>query len=286
MSGRVSVLVVNFNGGSTLETALEKWREVCPEWHELIVADNGSTDGSLDRAREQFPDAEILELGENLGFGTANNRAAERAEGDYLLLLNSDAWPLPGCVERLKSTLDQRPEVGLVCPRLVYADDRPQFHWAPVTSVLGEAIQIVRNRFESCPWVHRPWPSRGWFTAACVMVRKRAFQQIGGFDEGFFLYFEDVDLCLRLRQAGWRLVDEPAATAKHLKGGSQATAAGTSLHYRLGQARYYCKHRPRWEQQFIRRKILAKLKDRDDRRRLQEAFESRAFETHTQASPP
>ena len=275
MSSRVSVLVVNFNGGSTLGVALEKWQAVRSEWHELIIADNGSTDDSLKRAREQLPRAEILELGENLGFGTANNRAAERAEGDYLLLLNSDAWPEPGCIERLKSSLDSSPRVGLVCPRLSYPDGSCQFHWAPVTSVLGETIQIVRNRFESRPWVHQPWPGRGWFTAACVMVRKRAFEQIGGFDEDFFLYFEDVDLCLRLRRAGWRLIDEPEAKAVHLKGGSQTAASGTSLHYRLGQARYYRKHRPMWEQRLIRRKILAKLKDPADRNRLQQAFDLR-----------
>lgn len=274
MSGRVSVVVVNFNGGATLMSSLARLAAVRSEWHELIVADNGSTDGSLRLVDTEFPEAQILRLGANLGFGTANNRAAAQAEGDYLLLMNSDAWPLPGCIEQLGSTLDHQPEVGLVCPRLSYPDGEPQFHWAPMTSVLGEAIQTVRNRFEFRTWVHHPWRDRGWFTAACVMLRKQAFEQVGGFDEGFFLYFEDVDLCLRLRRAGWRLVDEPEVSAVHIKGGSQVGTSAASLHYRLGQARYYRKHRPAWEQRFMRRRILGKLDGPESRTLLNRVYDS------------
>ena len=274
---RISILVVNYNGGEVLGETLSSLMELRSEWHELILADNGSTDGSLHRAMVGFAEIQALKLGANLGFGTANNRAAALATGDYLMLVNSDARPAPGCLSRLKSVLDRHPEVGLVSPYLRYPDGRRQFHWAPTTSVFGEAVQMVRNRFESQPWVHRRFGrDRGWYTAACVLIRKTAFDAIGGFDEGFFLYFEDVDLCLRLRAAGWQLVDDPQASAVHIKGGSQAMAPSSAggLHYRLGQARYYRKHRPLWEQQFVRRKILRKMDDPEARILLERVYES------------
>lgn len=265
---RVSVLMVNFNGGEVLEDCVQKLMARRADWHELIIADNGSSDGSVARLEKSYPEIKTLRLGANLGFGTANNRAAAMAEGEYLLLLNSDAWPEEGCLPALRRALDQDPGLAWVSPRLIYPDGRPQFHWGPTTSIIGEAQQKLRNLFESRAWVHRLKPKNaGWFTAACGMVRRRAFEAVGGFDEGFFLYFEDVDLCLRLRRAGWRLDDRLEATAAHVKGGSQDGAGDPSagLHYRLAQARYYRKHRPRWEQRVIRWKILKRLSDAESR---------------------
>lgn len=265
----LSALIVNYNGGGLLAKAVARLEEASAGLDlEIIVADNGSVDGSLDALREN-PGVRLLELGENLGFGAANNRAAAAARSDRLLLINSDAWPEPGSLEKLLARLDADPRLALVAPRLVYPDGRPQFHWAPTTSIAGEAVQIVRNRFESRPLVHRLRLGAGWFTAACVLLRRRAFEEVGGFDEGFFLYFEDVDLCLRLRAAGWRLADAPEAAAVHVKGGSQPSGQ-SELHYRRGQLRYYERHRPAWENAFIRRKLRRKFKRRPepDRSRL------------------
>lgn len=279
----VSVLMVNYNGGEMLERALGHLSAVADEWDEVVLADNGSSDGSPARVQGAFPDIRLLRLGANLGFGTANNRAAAEAVGDYLLLLNSDAWPRPGTVDILRRHLDENETLGLVAPRLVYPDGSPQFNWAPTTSVIGETIQRVRNLFEPFPWVHRLRPATGgWFTAACALLRREAFEAVGGFDEDFFLYFEDVDLSLRLRRAGWGLT-EVDAEAVHVKGGSQvavsadgrpqAVTVGSQLNYRLGQARYYRKHRPLWEQRLMRLKIRRKLKDPEARILLDREYE-------------
>lgn len=275
----VSVLMVNYNGGEVLEQALRHLFSVRDEWHEVILADNGSSDGSPARVQAEFPDLRLLRLGANLGFGTANNRAAEEATGQYLLLLNSDAWPRPGALTALVRHLDENPRAALIAPRLVYPDGRLQFNWAPTTSVLGETIQRLRNPLEGISWLHRMQPAgRGWFTAACVLVRREAFEQVGGFDEDFFLYFEDVDLCLRLRAAGWDLKEATDAEAVHLKGGSQSATVGTQLNYRLGQARYYRKHRPQWEQRFLRRKIRRKLRDAEAQVLLDREYAQNPFE--------
>ncbi|MEO1367438.1 MAG: glycosyltransferase family 2 protein, partial [Acidobacteriota bacterium] len=239
----LTAVVVNYNGGALLRESIDRLlraaRDPAGETTgdalrmEIIVADNGSTDGSLGPLRDR-PGIRLLKLGENLGFGAANNRAVEIARADRLLLINSDAWPRPGALHALLARLDADPRLGLVAPRLAYPDGRPQFHWAPTTSVLGEALQMARNRVERFHLTHRLRPGAGWYTAACVLLRRRAFEDVGGFDEGYFLYFEDVDLCLRLRAAGWELADAPAASVVHVKGGSQP-AGQSELHYRRGQ---------------------------------------------------
>ncbi|RMH23582.1 MAG: glycosyltransferase family 2 protein [Acidobacteria bacterium] len=272
----ISVLIVSHQSRRHLERCLRSLPPV-GDGLEVIVADNASSDGSAELARRVLPAATVLELGENAGFGAANNRAAAAARGDRLLLLNPDAELEPGCLERLAAALDADPRLGLVAPQLRYPDGRRQFVWAPETGVLGEALQMVRNPFEDRAWNHRLVPpllrlltGPGWFTAACVLLRRSAFDAAGGFDESFFLYFEDVDLCRRLRRAGWRLRLVPEARARHVKG---AISGGTAyqLGYRRSQLRYYRKHRPAWEYRLLRFKLRHKfrrLPDPDLRARL------------------
>lgn len=272
----ISVLVVSHNTRQHLEHCLGTLTDQ-GGYGEILVVDNASTDGSPDLVRERFPEVRLLALDENLGFGAANNRAAAEARGDALLLLNSDAWLAGGALGTLRSALDADPSLGAVAPRLFFPDGRPQFHWAPPTGVWGEALQKLRNPFESRPWVHRPPPvglhrllGRPWYTAACLLVRRDAFEAVGGFDEAFFLYFEDVDLCLRLLDAGFRLASVDAATAFHVKGASRPSARG-EIEYRRSQLRFYRKHRPAWENTFLRAKLRRKfrrLEDPDLRRRL------------------
>ena len=284
---KVSVLMVNYNGGEVLERALGHLMAVEDQWHEVILADNGSTDGSLSRVQAEFPAVRILRLGANLGFGTANNRAAAEAEGDLLLLLNSDAWLKTDTLPALIQALDDHPKAALAAPSLVYPDGKPQFHWAPLTSVMGEAVQLIRNRLEGFSFIHRlRFGAVGWYTGACMLLRREAFQAVGGFDEDFFLYFEDVDLCIRLRRQGWDLVDVPEVQAVHVKGGSQGQSkVGTQLNYRLGQARYYRKHRPPWEQRFLRLKIRRKLPDAEARVLLDRVYQQDLSQDRSQDLP-
>lgn len=263
----ISAVIVNHNGGPILLQTLDRLARLGSVVGEVIVADNGSTDGSRDDIKRRHRNILLLELGRNLGFGPANNRAVAFARGEYVLLLNSDAWPAAGALEKLEQALATNPRLALACPLLFYPDGRPQFHWATSTGLFGEAFQKLRNRWEKLPLIHRlPWPG-GFYTAACVLVRKAAFDEIGGFDERFFLYFEDVDLCLRLRRAGWKLRTVPEAKAFHIKGASQRLQEGDvmpgELEYRRGQLAFYKKHRPAWELAWLRRHLKKKFLQRE-----------------------
>ncbi len=261
----ISVLVVNHDGRDHLRHCLERLAVQEETYGEIVVADNASSDGSPEMVREDFPSCRLLALGANVGFGAANNRAAEAARGDRLLLLNSDAWLDDGALPRLEAALDDDPRLALAAPELRYPDGRRQFAWAPETGVFGEALQMLRNRFEEKPWAHREPPhwlrpvlGPGWFSAACILVRRDAFEQAGGFDEKLFLYFEDVDLSVRLRREGWRLGNVPGAVAYHVKGGSRPSERG-EIEYRRAQLYYYRKHRPRWENRYLRFRMRRKF---------------------------
>lgn len=262
----ISALVVNHNAWHHLERCLEHLLGPSVSGiGEVVVADNASRDGSVEAVRRRFPGVRLLSFDENLGFGAANNRAAEVARGELLLLVNSDAWLEPGSLPALERRLRKDDSLAAVAPRLCYPDGRRQFHWAPATGVRGEALQKLRNRWEHRAFSHREPPrwcwwllGAPWYTAACLLVRRRAFEEIGGFDEGFFLYFEDVDLCVRWRRAGWGLATAGDALAYHVKGGSRRSWR-SELEYRRSQLRYYQLHRPPWEQAVIHRRLRRKL---------------------------
>lgn len=282
----ISVLIVNYNGHDHLVHCLERLAAQ-PEFHdEVIVVDNASDDGSAERVRTTFPECRLLELDRNVGFGGGNNLGAKLAQGDFLLLLNSDAWLEADALPRLLSALEEDPGLGLVAPQLRYPDGRLQFAWAPETGVVGEALQMLRNRFESRRLAHRmpprwlrPLLGPAWLSAACVLIRRSAFEAVGGFDENFFLYFEDVDLSRRLRQAGWRLGLVPEAKAYHVKGGSRPSARG-EIEYRKAQLTYYRKHRPAWENRLLRFKLrhkFSRTKPRELRQELLKILDAEAL---------
>ena len=261
----ITVIIANHNGEAYLDRCLESLGRP-DDSLEVILVDNASTDGSLDLVRSAFPSVKILERTDNIGFAAANNLAARRARGDFLLLLNADAWLEDGALSRLRKRLDADPRIALVAPTLRYPDGRLQFVWSPARGVLGEAIQVVRNRFEKRRWAHGSLAralarvaGRPWFTAACVLVRASAFAEVGGFDERFFMYFEDVDLCVRLESAGWRLAQEPTALVRHR--GGFANSRKVDDVYRPSQIRFYEKHRPPWEARMIERRLRRRYGD-------------------------
>lgn len=259
----ISAIVVNYNNIKYLPKCLASLRSSSLV-SEILLVDNASDDRSVAVVQERFADVKILAQKENLGFAAANNLAAGAATGDQLLLLNADAWVAGDAVKALVTKLAGQEGIGLVAPRLIYPNGSPQFCWSPDRSIVGECVQKLRNLAEEWRLTHN-WGdpllqkmfAGGWYSAACWLVRKSAFDQVGGFDRRFFLYFEDVDFCIRLRQAGWRLAAESAAVVVHVGGGSSPRNRA-EIAYRKSQLLFYREHRPPGELRLLKMYLRAK----------------------------
>jgi len=263
----VSAVVVHYGEAPWLDRCLASLVPPPGRDLEIVLAESPSEVPLPAWVRQRYPAVRVLRLEENAGFGAAVNRGAEATDGELLLVLNNDAWLDPGCLTALAARLEREPGVGWVSPRLFYPDGRPQMVWAPDQGLWGETLQRLRNRIDGrhpshqgpLPWLLARLGGPGWYTGACALVRRTAFEQVGGFDPGFFLYFEDADLCRRLREAGWVLALEPAARAFHASAGGER-GGFVAVEYRRGQLRYYRKHRPAWERAVLRRYLLAKYR--------------------------
>lgn len=249
---KVTAVVVSYNTRADLLRCLQSLAAVAPPL-EVVVVDNASADGSAAAVRAHHPAVRLVENSENVGFARASNQGLRMARAPYALLLNSDAVVTADAVASLSTLLDARPEAAVVGPRTLNPDGTPQVsfgldltplnEWRQRRLVLGvkrrqaEALRIVEavSRVEQEP---------DWVSGSCFLARVEALASVGFFDEEFFLYEEDVDLCVRLRQAGWRIVFTPRATVVHHLGRSMEQSPTRSrIEYHRSHLRYYRKHR-------------------------------------------
>jgi GT2 family glycosyltransferase len=233
----VSVIIVNYNGAHVLPRCLDAVSRAGGALHmEAVVVDNGSTDGSLEMADERGGWVRTIRLGHNTGFATANNAGASEARGRYLLLLNSDCFVRPGLFEALIRRLENESRCAVAGPRLLNPDGstQPSCHNFPAPLVFFLEQSMLWRLMRRVPFLasrldlaspHDRVRRVDWLAGACLMVRPEAFRQVGGFDRAFFFYWEEADLCFRLRQHGWSTVFDPAAEAVHVGGGSTSSPA-------------------------------------------------------------
>jgi GT2 family glycosyltransferase len=221
----VSIIIVSWNARNHLLNCLRSVHETISTMTcEIIVVDNGSTDGSPQAVREEFPQVKLLEQGANLGFAKGNNIGLEHASGRYDCLMNSDIVVQPGCLQALVEFMDANPVVGLCGPRLLNGDGTPQpscRRFPSLRNHLGRALFL--NRSLADPAYLRDAVSEVEVLAGSFWVaRPRTVAQVGKLDERFFIYGEDLDWCRRLRKAGWKLCFCPAARAFHFGGASSS----------------------------------------------------------------
>ena len=251
MTTGVSVVIVNWNTrrllGCCLQSILTTGEGLVGE---VIVVDNGSTDDSVAMVRERFPSVRLVENAGNEGFARANNRGVELARGDLVLLLNTDAFLAPGALRAMTELAESKPNAGLVGAQLRNPDGTFQASYTAFPTLWQELL--ILSGLGRALW--RPWyPSHGpdegaprvvdYVEGACMLVRRSAYRHAGGFDEGYFMYAEDVDLCRTLRDAGWEVWYQPAAVVTHLGGGSslQRKPEREGDLYR-SRVRYFRKH--------------------------------------------
>ena len=249
--GGVDVVVVSYNSAGELRDAVAPLAGV--SGINVIVVDNASRDDSLERVAD-LPVASIARE-TNDGFSAGCNAGWRVGRGRHVCFLNPDAALDPRGVAGLASTLDDDPGVGAVAPRIEEADGclAWSLRRAPrVRSTFARAL-FLHRLLPRATWTDdvvrdptaytRPW-SPDWVSGACIVVRREALESVGGWDEGFFLYGEDADLCARLRAAGWAIRFEPSVTARHL-GGRSAPRASLLPVLAQSRLRYAHKHRSR-----------------------------------------
>jgi len=228
----ISAILVSYNTRQmTLDSLQALAGELAGISAEIIVVDNASSDGSADAIRAAFPQIKVMQCGWNAGFGVANNLAMKEAKGRYLLLINTDAFVRPGAVRELTGYLDRHPKAALVGPRLLNADGSlqpscyrfpsPWRAWAEnlyISAMFGNDSSLGDYRH----WAHDRERIVDWVVGACCLVRREVYEQVGGFDERFFMYAEETDWQRRMRVAGWEIGFTPAAQVMHLGGASGA----------------------------------------------------------------
>ncbi|HEU5254080.1 MAG TPA: glycosyltransferase family 2 protein [Solirubrobacterales bacterium] len=229
----VCAIIVSHNGKRWLEAALSTLYASAGDLDlDVAVVDNGS-DGSAAYVGERFPRARTISCA-NRGFGAANNRALETADARYVLFLNPDTEFLGGSLEELVRRLDRRPDVGLAGVRQLGTDGSlaPSIRRFPSTlNMLAEAIGVERlpvlRRFLGervlAPGRYDRESHCDWTSGSFMLARAEALRQTGGFDERFFLFSEETDLCWRLREAGWEIVHLPLVTIRHFESERSAT---------------------------------------------------------------
>jgi GT2 family glycosyltransferase len=253
---RTSILLVTYRTYPELQACLRMLEEVVdPALDEVIVVDHAPDVAALHDLRSRFPLVRVLEHPENRGFGAGMNVAAQVARGDALLLMNPDTIAAPGLVDTLVNWLASHPQVAIVGPLVRSRDGRIE---ASARRFPGWSTVIGGRR----SWLTRLWPGNpaarrnlltgsavaapievDWVSGACLMIRRDAYAALGGFDEGFFMYWEDADLCRRAQAREWRVTYHPGASVTHLGArASMQRSRESVIAFHQSVYRYYLKH--------------------------------------------
>jgi len=228
----VSIIIISFNTRDLLRQCLNSVIEEASSMrNEILVVENASHDGSAEMVEREFPDVQLIRSDINLGFGNANNVALAQARGRYFVLLNSDAFLAPGALELAVRHMDEHPDCGLGGALLVGRDGAWQPSARTFHSVIGDAIVLtgLSGKFPKSKFFgrfDRTWADPNepaavdWVPGAFSIVRPEALHKIGRFDPAFFLYYEEVDLCRRLKRAGYSVWYWPDVVVTHIGGES------------------------------------------------------------------
>lgn len=221
----VGVAIVSYNTAPLLRRCLDS--VVADTSGPVLVVDNHSTDTSVELVRSEFPSVRVRAEAENRGYGAAANLAVAELGTRYVLLLNADTELTPGTVQALAAYLDDHPVVAMAGPRIVTATGRYESSVhrfpTPMALLLEESgMRRLLGLDRRNEWRAR---SADWILGAALVIRRQAFEAVGGFDETYFLYHEEVDLCHRLREAGWEIHYTPVATVHHVGGASTSQRA-------------------------------------------------------------
>jgi len=249
----ISIILVNYNGVDFLYDCLYSIKQFVEDSnYEVIIIDNASSDNSIKVIEDNFPLFRLICSPNNLGFGKANNLAVKYSRGEHLLFLNTDTILTENTPKILLDYLRKHEDIGAIGGRLTFKDGSFQLSYGKLPNLLVEFFYKIRVALDN-KW-HQIFSdfydkkySRvktvDWITGACLMIRRDVFQDLNGFDESFFMYFEDIDICKRINESGFKVLYYPETTLIHLLGGSgRSMKKGINTYYRESQLHYYQKH--------------------------------------------
>jgi GT2 family glycosyltransferase len=228
----LSILIVNWNSKELLRKCLLSIRGECASLAiQVVVVDGGSFDGCAEMIAAEFPEVEFVQSQENIGFGRSNNLGFARVTGEALLLLNPDTEVRPGAVHRLLAELKRLPEAGIVAPRLLNSDFTLQSSVHALPRPVRQALdaEVLRRLLSRLSW----WAPPADFAppgtvaveavaGACMLMWTKTFREVGGFSPEYFMYAEDMDLCLKVHRAGMLVYHVPRAEIVHHSGASSS----------------------------------------------------------------
>ena len=255
----VSVLVISYNTREMTLDCLRSLRDQTDTPHEVIVVDNNSQDGSAEAIAAEFPEIDLVARPDNLGFAGGNNLAATRARGTYILLLNPDTVVLDHAIERLVAFAERRPEAGIWGGRTVFADLslNPACCWQRMTlwntfcrtSGLTAIFRgsAIFNAEAYGSWQRDTERAVDIVQGSFFLIRRAFWNELGGFDPGFFMYGEEADLCLRARARGARPRMTPEAQIVHYGGASEKVRSDRMVKLLAGKMGLINRHFPAWQ---------------------------------------
>lgn len=249
----LTAIIVSYNTRDlTLRCLADLYADLGDTSAEVFLVDNGSADGSVAAVRGACPEVIVIEVGHNAGFAAANNLAMTRATGEFVLLLNTDAFVKLGAIRVMMGYLREHPRTAVVGPRLLNADGslQPSCYKFPNPAralcehtLLTAAFPNHRLLGDYRTWPHDVEREVEFVIGACMMVRRSAIDEVGMFDENFFMYSEETDWCRRFRNAGWAVAFVPGAEVVHLNGGSGKQQGERVFNeFGRGAERYIRKH--------------------------------------------
>ncbi len=253
----LSICILTLNSCDFLRECLKSIRQYPPKGeYEILVADNGSDDGTLAMLREEFPEVQVILNEENLGFSKPNNQMLRLAKGEFLLLLNPDTLLMEDCFNPQIQYLKANPEVGVSIPKVLNKDGSFQRQ-----SRRGEAtpVEVIGYFFKLGKLFPKSKVLNGYLqtwlpedevaevkavSGSCMFIRRETWQQVGDFDEQFFAYQEDSDYCKRARDKGWKVMYVPLSSIIHYggEGGSKAEPVKSIFEWHRSYFLYYRKH--------------------------------------------
>ena len=259
MTDPITIIIVSYNCCGPLRACLQSLAANTPP-HSLptsgiIVVDNASTDGTAAMVRTEFSSVTLIANEINRGFAAATNQGIAIAGAEYVLLLNPDTIATPTVVAGLLAIMEKDPRIGVCGPRILNPNGslQPSCRTFPTLGIMMADELGFRGRYRMKGWSHNETREVYQLMGACLLLRRRALDEVGLLDERFFMYFEEVDLCLRLKTAGWKVWFVHDITVTHVGGESSKSDRRACLRHRYHSLfEFYRKHYPAWQLTLLR----------------------------------